>query len=257
MGKSFPKTGTNWDELKDRLTEARQGDIDWRTGKISGLLYYAGDDVVQVAHDAYAMYFNENAVYPKVYPSLAKMEEEVIDLSLGLLHGGENAAGSMTTGGTESIFLAIKSARDWARANRPIQGAPEILTSRTAHPAFDRAAELLDMKVVRVNPGPDFRADVDAMSDAITDNTIMMVGSAPEYPHGVVDPIGDLGELAQSRDLWLHVDCCIGGFIAPFVRKLGYPIPRLRFRHSRRQVNLRGYPQERLCGKGCIHGPLQ
>ena len=78
MGKSFPKTGTNWDELKDRLTEARQGDIDWRTGKISGLLYYAGDDVVQVAHDAYAMYFNENAVYPKVYPSLANMEEEVI-----------------------------------------------------------------------------------------------------------------------------------------------------------------------------------
>ena len=229
MGKSFPKTGTNWDELKDRLTEARQGDIDWRTGKISGLLYYAGDDVIQVAHDAYAMYFNENAVYPKVYPSLANMEEEVIDLSLGLLHGGENAAGSMTTGGTESIFLAIKSARDWARTNRPIEGAPEILTSRTAHPAFDRAAELLDMKVVRVNPGPDFRADVDAMSDAITDNTIMMVGSAPEYPHGVVDPIGDLGELAQSRDLWLHVDCCIGGFIAPFVRKLGYPIPDFDF----------------------------
>ena len=189
MGKSFPKTGTNWDELKDRLTEARQGDIDWRTGKISGLLYYAGDDVIQVAHDAYAMYFNENAVYPKVFPSLANMEEEVIDLSLGLLHGGENAAGSMTTGGTESIFLAIKSARDWARANRPIEGTPEILTSRTAHPAFDRAADLLDMKVVRVKPGPDFRADVDAMSEAITDNTIMMVGSAPEYPHGVVDPI--------------------------------------------------------------------
>ena len=107
--------------------------------------------------------------------------------------------------------------------------APEILTSRTAHPAFDRAAELLDMKVVRVNPGPDFRADVDAMSDAITDNTIMMVGSAPEYPHGVVDPIGDLGDLAQSRDLWLHVDCCIGGFIAPFVRKLGYSIPDFDF----------------------------
>ena len=116
----------------------------------------AGDDVIQVAHDAYAMYFNENAVYPKVFPSLANMEEEVIDLSLGLLHGGENAAGSMTTGGTESIFLAIKSARDWARANRPIDGTPEILTSRTAHPAFDRAAELLDMKVVRVNPGPRF-----------------------------------------------------------------------------------------------------
>ena len=229
MSRSFPKTGKNWDELKDRITEARQGDVDWRTGKISGLLYYAGEDVIQVAHDAYTMFFNENAVYPKVFPSLAKMEEEVIDLSLALLNGGENAAGSMTTGGTESIFLAIKSARDWARINRPIEGTPEILASRTAHPAFDRAAELLDMKVVRVEPGPDFRADVDAMSEAINENTIMMVGSAPEYPHGMVDPIEELGKLAVSRDVWLHVDCCIGGFIAPFVRKLGYPIPDFDF----------------------------
>ena len=229
MGRSFPKTGASWDELKDRLTEGRQGDVDWRTGKISGLLYYAGDDVIQVAHDAYAMYFNENAVYPKVFPSLARMEEEVIDLSLALLNGGDRAAGSMTTGGTESIFLAIKTARDWARANKPVNGTPEILMSRTAHPAFDRAAELMDMKVVRLAPSPDFRADVDAMADAITDNTIMMVGSAPEYPHGIVDPITDLGKLAQSRDLWLHVDCCIGGFIAPFVRKLGYPIPDFDF----------------------------
>ena len=131
----------------------------------------------------------------------------------------------MTTGGTESIFLAIKSARDWARANMSIKGTPEILMSRTAHPAFDRAAELLDLKVVRVNPGSDFRADVDAMSEAITDNTIMMVGSAPEYPHGVIDPIEDLGSLARSRDLWLHVDCCIGGFIAPFVRSWATPYP--------------------------------
>ncbi len=229
MGRSFPKTGAGWDELKDRLTEGRRGDVDWRTGKISGLLYYAGDDVIQVAHDAYAMYFNENAVYPKVFPSLARMEEEVIDLSLALLNGGDRAAGSMTTGGTESIFLAIKTARDWARANKPVNGTPEILMSRTAHPAFDRAAELMDMKVVRLAPRPDFRADVDAMADAITDNTIMMVGSAPEYPHGIVDPITDLGKLAQSRDLWLHVDCCIGGFIAPFVRKLGYPIPDFDF----------------------------
>ena len=200
MGRSFPKTGANWDELKTRLTEGRQGDVDWRTGKISGLLYYAGEDVIKVAHDAYAMYFNENAVYPKVFPSLARMEEEVIDLSLALLNGGERASGSMTTGGTESIFLAIKTARDWARANKPANGTPEILMSRTAHPAFDRAAELMDLKVVRLDPGPDFRADVDAMSNAITDNTIMMVGSAPEYPHGIVDPITDLGKLAQSRE---------------------------------------------------------
>ena len=229
MSKAFPKAGVSWDELKDRLTEARQEDVDWRSGKISGLLYFAGDDVLQVAEDAYAMFFSENAVYQTVYPSMAKMEEEVIDLSLGLLHGGDKAAGSMTTGGTESIFLAIKTARDWARANKPFKGTPEILTSRTAHPAFDRAAQLLDMKVVRVAPGPDFRADVDAMAEAITDNTIMMVGSAPEYPHGAIDPIEDLGKVAVSRDVWLHVDACVGGFMAPFVKMLGYPIPDFDF----------------------------
>ncbi len=229
MSKAFPKAGVSWDELKDRLTEARQEDVDWRSGKISGLLYFAGDDVLQVAEDAYAMFFSENAVYQTVYPSMAKMEEEVIDLSLGLLHGGDKAAGSMTTGGTESIFLAIKTARDWARANKPFKGTPEILASRTAHPAFDRAAQLLDMKVVRVAPGPDFRADVDAMAEAITDNTIMMVGSAPEYPHGAIDPIEDLGKVAVSRDVWLHVDACVGGFMAPFVKMLGYPIPDFDF----------------------------
>ena len=118
-GQVFSENGHQLGRAKRPTHRSATGDIDWRTGKISGLLYYAGDDVIQVAHDAYAMFFNENAVYPKVYPSLANMEEEVIDLSLGLLHGGENAAGSMTTGGTESIFLAIKSARDWARANSP------------------------------------------------------------------------------------------------------------------------------------------
>ena len=229
MGRTFPKTGKNWDEIKDQITEARKEDVDWRAGKISGLLYYAGEDVIKVAHDAYAMYFNENAVYPKVFPSLAKMEEEVIDLSLALLNGGERASGSMTTGGTESIFLAIKTARDWARANKPAKGTPEILMSRTAHPAFDRGAELMDLRPVRLDPGPDFRADVAAMTAAINENTIMMVGSAPEYPHGIVDPIAELGEVGQSRNVWLHVDCCIGGFMAPFVRKLGYPIPDFDF----------------------------
>ena len=108
MGRSFPKTGANWDELKARLTEGRKGDVDWRAGKISGLLYYAGEDVIKVAHDAYAMYFNENAVYPTVFPSLAKMEEEVIDLSLALLNGGERASGSIEER-AESIEIRLSA----------------------------------------------------------------------------------------------------------------------------------------------------
>ncbi|MEE9248728.1 MAG: aspartate aminotransferase family protein, partial [Dehalococcoidia bacterium] len=229
MRKAFPKTGLDWADIKEQLSEARKDDVDWRGGKITGLVYFAGDDVMQVAQDAYTMFFGENAVYPTVYPSLAMMESEVIELTLELLHGGESAVGGMSTGGTESIFLALKAARDWSVANRPVEGTPEIVVPRTAHPAFDRAAGYLGMKIVRIPQGPDFRADVNAMAEAITQSTIMLVGSAPQYPHGVIDPIGDLGELAQSRDLWLHVDACVGGFIAPFVRKLGYPIPDFDF----------------------------
>ncbi len=229
MRKAFPKTGLDWAEIKEQLLEARKDDVDWRGGKITGLVYFAGDDVMQVAQDAYTMFFGENAVYSGVYPSLAMMESEVIELTLELLHGGESAAGSMSTGGTESIFLALKAARDWSRANRPVDGTPEIIVSLTAHPAFDRAAGYLGMKIIRIPQAPDFRADVSAMAESITRSTIMLVGSAPQYPHGVIDPIADLGELAQSRDLWLHVDACVGGFIAPFVRKLGYPIPDFDF----------------------------
>lgn len=229
MRRSFPKTGLDWTDIHQYLSEARKDDVDWRGGKITGLVYFAGDDVMQVAKDAYTMFFAENAVYPAVYPSMSTLESEVVDLTLELLHGDEFAAGSMSTGGTESIFLAVKAARDWARANRPLEGTLEIVAPGTAHPAFNRAAGYLDMKIVRVPQGPDFRADVNAMAEAITQNTIMLVGSAPQYPHGVIDPIRELGDLALARDLWLHVDACIGGFMAPFVRKLGYPVPDFDF----------------------------
>lgn len=227
MRKAFPKTGLDWADIKEQLSEARKDDVDWRGGKITGLVYFAGDDVMQVAQDAYTMFFGENAVYSGVYPSLAMMESEVIELTLELLHGGESAAGSMSTGGTESIFLALKAARDWSKANRPVDGTPEIIVSLTAHPAFDRAADYLGMRIVRIPQASDFRADVSAMADAITRSTIMLVGSAPQYPHGVIDPISDLGELAQSRGLWLHVDACVGGIHCSFRQETRLPDPRL------------------------------
>ena len=229
MGLVLPKTGLDQEAVQEYLSEARRDDVDWRAGKITGLVYFGGDDVVGVARNAYNMFFVENAIHPRAWPSLQRLESEVIEMTSSLLNGGDGAAGSMSSGGTESIFLAVKAARDWASANRPTGGTPEVVAPRTAHPAFDRAASYLGMKVVRVPQGPDFRADVAAMADAVTRNTVLLVGSAPAYPHGVMDPIPQLGELALSRGLLLHIDACLGGFMAPFVKKAGYPVPDFDF----------------------------
>lgn len=225
----LPKTGIAWSELDRKLDDARAQDVDWRRGRIGVYIHYAGEDVLEVAKKAYLKYFSENGLGPKAFPSLARFESEVIAMTLGLLNGGPDSAGSMTTGGTESIFLAVKAARDWARRHRPEITQAEIVAAQTAHPAFNKAAHFLGLRVSRVPVRDDFCADPAAMEAAIGRDTIMLVGSAPAFPHGVVDPIEALGALAQRSGLWLHVDACVGGFIAPFARKLGAAIPAFDF----------------------------
>lgn len=225
----LPKTGVRRTELDARMEEAKAQDVDWRGGRIGVYIHYGGEDVLEVAKQAYLKFFSENGLGPKAFPSLARFERDVIDMTLGLLHGGPGACGSMTTGGTESIFLAVKAARDWAHANRPSAGSPEILAPSSAHPAFNKAAHFLGMRVRRVAIGADFRADAAALESAIGPETIMLVGSAPAYPHGVMDPIAELAALAERTGLWMHVDACVGGFIAPFARMLGEPVAEFDF----------------------------
>ncbi|WP_179136857.1 pyridoxal phosphate-dependent decarboxylase family protein [Candidatus Entotheonella palauensis] len=165
----------------------------------------------------------------RAFPSLRQMEDDLIAMALELLHGGEQAVGNLTSGGTESIFMAVKTARDWARAQRPDIDRPEIVLPYSAHPAFDKAAHYLNLHVRRIPVRDDFRADPQAMAAAVTGQTIMLAGSAPCFPYGVIDPIADLSILAQERQLWLHVDACVGGFLAPFVHQLGYPVPTFDF----------------------------
>jgi sphinganine-1-phosphate aldolase len=225
----LPQQGTPWNELRDALARARANDVDWRNGRIGVYIHYAGEDVLDVAKQAYLAFFSENGLGPKAFPSLARFEREVIAMTLGLLHGGPGARGAMTTGGTESIFLAVKSARDRARERGVRQGTPEIVAPQTAHPAFDKAAHFLGLTVKRVAVGSDFRADPAAMEAAIGPETIMLVGSAPAFPHGVIDPIRELAAVALRRELWMHVDACVGGFIAPFAKKCGAPIADFDF----------------------------
>jgi sphinganine-1-phosphate aldolase len=221
---SLPKHGKSWSELDGEMDAAREGDVDWRRGRVGVYIHYAGEEVLDVAKKAYLKFFSENGLGPKAFPSLARFESDVVAMTLRLLHGGAGACGAMTTGGTESIFLAVKSARDWARVKRPAIDRPQIVLPHTAHPAFNKAANWLGLDVQRVPVGKDFRADAEAMATAIGPRTIMLVGSAPAYPHGVMDPVTDIAAVAQKHDLWMHVDGCVGGFIAPFAKILGEPI---------------------------------
>ena len=147
-----------------------------------------------------------------------------------LLGGCENVTGKMTSGGTESLLMTVKTAREWARNHKPDANLPEMVLPSTAHPAFEKAAHYFGVRPVHVPVGENFRAQVDLMEAAITSNTILMVGSAPSYPQGVVDPIADLAAVAQKHQLLFHVDACVGGFMLPFVRKLGYSVPDFDFR---------------------------
>lgn len=225
----LPVHGMPRDALTEALALARANDVDWRRGRVGMYIHFAGEDVLEVAKEAYLAFFSENGLGPKAFPSLARFERDIVSMTLGLLHGGPDARGAMTVGGTESILLAVKTARDRARA-RGVGGAvPEIVTANSAHPAFDKAAYFLGMRVTRVPVGAGFRADVAAMEAAIGPDTIMLVGSAPAFPHGVVDPIPELGALALRHDLWLHVDACVGGYSAPFAKMLGIDIPDFDF----------------------------
>ena len=222
--------GTTREELFNEMRKLQELDANWKGGKTWSLVYYGGEEISAVLEEAYLMYFHGNALNPLAFPSLRKFETEVAAMAAGILGGGSGAVGNMTSGGTESILMAVKTARDLARAERPEITAPEMVLPVTAHPAFAKAAHYLGVKEVRIPLGPDFRADVGAARDAVNDNAVLIVGSAPSYPQGVIDPIADLAALALERGIPCHVDACLGGFLLPFIEKLGYPVPPFDFR---------------------------
>ena len=229
MRKSLPEAGQSWENLQDEMAELRKHDVDWRNGRASVYVFHPGDDVLEVAHGAYGAFISENGLGPAAFPSLKQMESDVVDMALSLQSAPEGGAANMTSGGSESILLAIKACRDWHAANRPVPGVPEIILPYSGHPAFDKGAQLMGLKVVRTALTAEFEADVAAVADAISDNTVMIVGSAPCFPYGVTDPIPALSDLALDRGVWLHVDACVGGYVAPFMREIDPLVPPYDF----------------------------
>ncbi len=224
----LPQHSQSKQAVLDTMKTARDHDVKWHEGRVFSLVFNAGDEVSDVLKEAYNLYFSENGLNPTAFPSLKKFETEVVSMVASLLNGDKDVVGNMTTGGTESLLMAVKTARDYARAVRKIQ-QPEIVLPLSAHPAFEKAAEYFGVKLVHTPIRSDYRADVTALEAAITPNTIMLVGSAPAYPQGVVDPIRELAQVAVKHDLLLHVDACVGGMLLPFARKLSYTVPDFDF----------------------------
>lgn len=227
----MPAEGRPWDEVRADMLARGAGDVAWRDGKTAVYVFNAGEDVHALQHEAYGLFMAENGLGPLAFPSLAQMEKDVISMALGLLHGPEGSTGAITSGGTDSITMAIKTARDYARAKGMAKDRHNIVIPRSGHLAFHKAALLMDIEIrsVPLKTDGSYEADPAAMAAAIDGATIMMVGSAPNFPHGIIDPIAELGKVAEEKDVWLHVDACVGGYFAPFARMNGVPVPDFDF----------------------------
>jgi len=224
----LPEHGMAKDEILDALQAKRAHDARWREGRTFGLVFDGGHDVHEIAEAVAVEFLHDNALNPQAFPSVTEIQSEVVGMCADLFHG-ETAAGFMTSGGTESILMAVKAARERGRAERGIT-EPEMVVPASAHAAFHKGAYYFGLKVHTVSVRDDWRADVDAMAACINDRTVLVVGSAPQYPQGVIDPIPELAALATSVGASFHTDACMGGFVLPFMEQLGHDVAPWDFR---------------------------
>lgn len=226
---SLAQGGRPVDDVIADLAAKRAHDVRWEDGRTFGMVYDGGPGVREAAERAASLYLHENALNTAAFPSLGAIQSEVVGWTASLLHGPESAAGFLTSGGTESILCAVKAARERAKAERGID-RPEMIVAESAHAAFHKAAHLFGVTLHKVAVDDEWRADVGAMADLVNDNTALLVGSAPQYPQGVIDDIPSIAALASATDANCHVDACMGGFVLPFAEMLGREVAPWDFR---------------------------
>ncbi len=230
----IPQVGRDREEILSEMEALRRMEEPrFKDGFASGAVYHGDDGHVDFLNRVYAIHSQSNPLHADLWPSATKFEAEIVAMTASML-GAKSAddgeiCGTVTSGGTESILLAMKTYRDWARARKGIS-RPEMIVPITAHAAFDKAAQYFNIKIVRVPVDAGYSADVAAVRRAITRNTVVIVASAPSFPHGILDPVEDLSALAQAKGIGCHVDACLGGFVLPWAEKLGYPVPPFDFR---------------------------
>ncbi len=235
----LPETNLDREDILQNMLDLNSiEESRWKEGFASGAVYHGDSEHINFLNQVYAIHSQSNPLHTDLWPSNAKYESEVVAMTASMLGAGEQSAdsdpdgeicGVVTSGGTESILLAMKTYRDRARDRQGIN-RPEMIVPITAHAAFDKAAQYFRIKIKHIPVDSHFRADVAAARKAITRNTIVIVGSAPSFPHGVIDPIEALSELARSRGIGFHTDACLGGFVLPWAERLGYTVPAFDFR---------------------------
>lgn len=225
MNGAMQQKGFSHEEVLKELNNFTEKDVDWRTGKVMTGLYDPGNDAHDLAVEAYTSFLPQNALYVNMYPSIGKLEKDVVASIAEMLRGDDEVVGNMTSGGTESILMAIKTARDWARENRTQIKEPEMVLPVSAHPAFLKAAHYFGLKVVQTELDlNDYRADLQSFKKALSDDTVVAVGSAPNFSHGSIDPIKEMSEMAAEKNILFHVDGCVGGIYLSILRRMGEPL---------------------------------
>ena len=230
---AIPDRGRARDEVMTRLQRLEANETArWQEGYASGAVYHGDPDHIDFLSRVYALYSQANPLHADLWPSITKFEAEIVAMTadmLGARRTADPVCGTLSSGGTESILLAMKTYRDQAQKEKGIR-RPEMVVPVTAHAAFDKAAAYFGIKMVKIPVDRDFQADVAAAARAINRRTVVVVGSAPSFPHGMMDPIVKLSELARGRGVGFHTDACLGGFVLPWAEELGYTVPPFDFR---------------------------
>ncbi len=229
--KTIPEKGLAHEEILKQMQEFRSDDANYLDARTWSLVYHLNDEHTAFLKKAFGLYFSENALNPMAFQSLKRFESDVIRMTASLLHGDDKVVGTMTSGGTESCLLPVLTYRERAKSKRRLLSfKPEMIAPKSIHVSWEKASQYFGVKMIHAPVRDDCRADVEAIKKLINRNTIMIVASAPSYPHGVIDPIEELGQIAAKHTLPFHVDSCLGGFLLPFVEQIGSPVPPFDFR---------------------------
>ncbi|RGB29144.1 sphinganine-1-phosphate aldolase [Rhizophagus diaphanus] len=229
---SLPDVGFSDTRIREEMKRYQDmnSNVKWEDGRVSGAVYHGGKDHSKILNEAYSAFSVSNPLHPDVFPGVRKMDAEIVAMVLDMYHAPNSAGGTTTSGGTESILMACKAYRDWARNEKGIT-EPEMVVPETIHAAFDKAAGYFGIKIIKIPIDPsDYRVDTKAVNRAINKNTVMIAGSAPNYPHGIIDDIPTLAAIAKKHNIGMHVDCCLGSFLVPFLEEAGFPAQPFDFR---------------------------
>ena len=229
LHKPMPDIGQSSPEVLKQLDTFKEHDPNYKDGRVWSLVYYLDEDHSAFLKESYHKFACENGLNPTAFKSLKRFETEVISATADILNGTEDVCGVVTSGGTESCLMAVKTYRDLAADKRGVK-YPEMIIPESAHVAWFKASEYFGVKIRLVPLLEDLTPNMKKLKSMVNRNTVMILGSAPEYPHGTIDPIGEMGEIAQKRKIPLHVDACVGGFILPFMEMNGEEMPLWDYR---------------------------